>query len=654
MASEHPLAQQIEQAKTRFTSGSDEQDGFREKRQTWNELRKRQLKVVLPEEVVKGDDYFQYKTPELEKACFDWIDIGTTNPTMFDVVPIDQSSEAKEDARSVLMWSAHGWELENEARTWDAAVIEGQVKDGLKVMRLCCREQKVIKGDAKTKRKRQRHPFYWQDCDIFGVGWLGDETQEGGPSFAFYESEIPYLEAKSKYRKEGKQLAWKGGKCGWYGQDEAVDKSNFPHQTVKVTTVDCLDPNGEMCPLDGCEHVARKIYVFICGPDEDIDDGYLFEEYDSPFPGCSFFVIPGRRSSDRDMDARFRPMIAPMYVEGEATNYLSTLLYAQIREDYGPSGYYIDYSQADPRVLPEDGSMTFEFHGASEGEIQGFPGDVKRMPRTLSPHLPQEIAIHQQRMQEFMPNRFLTGSAYTEASNATGTAFLAQQQQASLPANGLLQKSDAAILKSRTYEYHAIQYWGLAGETEWYAVMSGNNRNVTIRGEQPKHAEVFTVTASMLENLDFDLRIFTNSETLAEQQTRYQLARQKYMDGTITPDQFLREAGVDDIEGQKQQLRAAETYGLMVPEVQAAKKAAITKIYKVLGGIDLMPAPAMGGMPGAPNPVNAAGGLGGTTHFQQPPGFMEGQQQNATQDLQQTLVGAGAGNVSGGASPMGV
>jgi len=645
---EYPLANQVEQARNRFNV-------FREKRKTWADLLKRDLDIVLPEEVVKGDDYYQYKTPELEKAAHDWIDIGRTNPTVFDVLTIDQSADAKEDGRNVLMWSAHGWEKENEARWWDAAVLEGQAKYGLAVMRQCYHPQKVLTGDAKEKRRRQKHPFYWQDCDIMGVGWLGDEAQEGGPSFAFYESEIPYVDSL-KYKKEGMKYGRASGKHGWYGQDQALDTGTDP-QTLKVTTIDAI--SDEPCPLDGCDHCLRKIHVYVCGMSEEISEDNKYETYDSPFPGCSFHVIPGRASRDRDMDARFRAMLVPMYVEAEATNYLSTLLYAQIREDYGPSGYYVDYSQADPRNLPEGETVDFDFHGASEGKIQGFPGEVRRMPRTLSPHLPTEIAQHNQRMQEFMPNRFLTGSAYSEASNATGTAFLAQQQQASLPANGLLSQSDAVILKSRKYEYHAIQFWGMAEtketQTEWYAVMSGNNRSVVVKGKQAKHSEVFKVTASMLAELDFDLAIVTKSETLAEADARYRLARQKYLDGVITPDQFLREAGADDVEGQKQMLRQAETYGLMQPLVQEAKKQAMTKMYKVIAGIDLAPAPAMAGqMPvGAPNPVNPSGGLGGLTHFQQPGGFQEQQQRNATSDMMQTLAGAGAGSVEGGASPTG-
>lgn len=643
---QYQLQTQIDQAKTRFLT-------FREKRKTWDEHLKREIDIELPDEVVKGDDYFQFHTPELEKAMFDWVDIGRTNPTTFDVITIDQSVEAKADGRSILMWSAHGWEQENKGRWWDAAVLEGQVRHGVKVIRLCYRDQKVLTGDAKSKRKLQRHPFYWQDCDIQGMCWLGDEAQEGGPNFAAYESEIPFTDAVAKYKREGHRFGVHQGKCGWYGQDVPLDEEHHM-QTVKVTTIDALDPNGEMCAIEGCDHTARKIYVHVCGMDEKISEDTLFEDYDSPFPGCSFFVIAGRSSRDRDMDARFRPMILPMYVEAEATNYLTTLLYAQIREDYGPAGYYIDYSQADPRIMPEDGGTSFDFHGASEGTIEGFPGEIKRMPRTLSPHLPTEIAAHNQRMQEFMPNRFLTGSAYSEASNATGTAFLAQQQQASLPANGLLSQSDEAIMTSRKFEYHAIQFWGMAdGEspTEWYAVMTGNNRNVQVKGKQAKHNEVFKVTAKMFEELDFDLQSLTKSETLAEATARYQLARQKYLDGVITPDQFLREAGADDIEGQKIQLRAAETYGLMVPEVMAAKKAAMTKIYKVRAGIDLMPAPATGALPDTENPVSASGGLGGTTHFQQPPGFQEGQQQNATRDIAAELVGVGG--VSGGSSPMG-
>ena len=643
----YDLQVQLKNAKRPFTV-------FRENRETWRDLRHRDLEIELPDEVVKGDDYFQFRTPELEKAMFDWIDIGRTNPTTFDVITIDQSADAKEAGRSILMWSAHGWELENEGRWWDAAVLEGQVADGVKVMRLCYRPQKVLMGDAKTKRKRQRHPFYWQDCDLQGMCWLGDESQEGGPSFAAYESKIPFLEAVGKYKKEDKKFGVSGGKCGWYGQDVALDSDHLM-QTVKVTTIDAIDHEGEMCGVEGCDHMQRKIYVHVSGKDDDIDEDSLFECYDSPFPGCSFFVIPGRSSRDRDMDARFRPMILPMYVEAEATNYLTTLLYAQIREDYGPSGYYVDYSRADPRLIPEDGGMSFEFHGAAEGEIQGFPGEIRRMPRTLSPHLPTEIAAHNARMQDFMPNRFLTGNAYSEASNATGTAFLAQQQQASLPANGLLSQSDAVILKSRMYEYHAIRVWGEADggyPTEWYAVMTGNNRNIMVKGKQAKHSEVFTVTAKMFEETDFDLRTVTKSETLAEQTARYQLARQKMIDGAITPDQFLRESGADDIEGQKHALRGAETYGLMVPEVQSWKKAAMTKMAEVL--MDLNSGALAGAPPvaGAESMDNTGGGLGGVKRGMLP-GEAAAAQSRSTQGLEQTLVGAGAGNITGGASSMG-
>lgn len=668
---ENPLAEekyyfqtQIEQAKSAFSGA------FRENRKFYDQLRQRKLAVVLPEEIVAGEDYYQYKTPDLEKAAGDWADIAATNPTIFDLIVLDQAQEAKEQGRDILMWLARGWELENEARWWDRSVVGGQVNHGVKVMRFCYHPQKEFApedGDAKAvlkardqKQRRRRYPFYWQECDVQGVAWLGDERTEEGPSFFVYEAEVPYLEAAGRYKKDGMKFGLHDGRLGWAGQDQALGGSTTL-ETIKVTTIDALDPGGDDCKVEGCEHTGRKIYVYCSGMGEELSADNLFDEYDSPFPGCSFFIIAGRHSDDHDMDTRFLPMLKPMYVEAEPVNYLSTLLYAMIRGDYGPEGYYINFANADPRNMPEGPDKIFDFSLPKEGKIQGFPGPVERMPRGLSPHLPTEITLHRERMINYMPNRHLTGTADSEASNATGTAFLVQTQQANLPVNGLLSQSDAAILKSRKYVVHAIKYWGLTdvpgAETKWYAVMTGNNRNIQVKGKQAKHGEVFWVDAKKID-LDFDLQTLTKSETLAEQQARWLLGYDQYSKGAISADQLFRMAGIDDIEGHKEQLRAAETYGLMLPTVDSLKRAAMMRIISVFMGIDpamiqSLPVNQEAGAEAEGPGGGAGGGLGGTNHYS-----MIGQQAAAqgrsSRDVSLAVNGAGGvAGPTGGASPMG-
>ncbi len=634
---------ELQQAKTRWLN-------FQETRRIYDGYHNRTIPTELQPELKTIQQGIDYRTPLIEKANGDWQDILTTNPTNFDLHPVSQTSEAKEQGRRILQVTTRGWEYENPQRRWDRARGEGQVRHGVSFARLCYEppvEPETDGDDAgeqlkdrKKKMRRRRWPFSWKDMDPYGCYYIGDETDEGGPPWFAYEYELPFIKAREEFVKEDNYLDLDStGSLGWYGQDQALRAntseraSMYGNKWVRVVMIDCEDPDGRECPLDGCDHKQRIIRIYVTNQEGDpqLDDATLFEEYDSPFPGCSFFAIGGRMSlQSRDPAFRFLAMLKTLYVEGQYENHLTTTLMVGMRRDMGNQGLYVDYSRADPRLLPENGELTFDFEALTESDkIGGFPGEIKRAPYALSPHMLPELNLHREAMAAGMPNAHLTGTANTEASNATGTAFLANEAQASLPASTLLAQTDAAILKSRRYEFHAIRFWGLSdpegAPTVYAAVMTGNNKNVTYMGEQAKAGDVIEITASDLEDFDFDLEITTENETLAQQQARWLMTWDQYSKGVATPEDVIRAAGKRDVVGQMEKLRAAGIRANFAPyQARLDNEYVLTAASRIVG-FDLTH--LLQTDPAQLDPAQDAGGGGnsmGTNNIVTPPNSQMG------------------------------
>src|SRR3990167_6505764 len=312
----------------------------------------------------------------------------------------------------------------------------------------------------------------------------------------------------------------KGGKLGWYGQDEAVDTATqTTSKNVRLIIKDARDILGRKCELPNCDHVKREISYYLCGENEDADaDLHEYETHDSPFPGCSFFIIPAEPSTQRTPHERFPSTMEPLYAETPWANLLTTWLAAMIRHDYSNDDLVINVGSSDPAVLAMEGNNEpfIDLQAAQEGKIAKVAGHPERLPKNISPHLMPMLSLHLERLGRFMPNRFVMGYNYGEVAQGTGTANALATQQSRLPYNTWLSESDKAILRSRKYAQHAIQYWGLGdpdeAATEYYAIMTGSNRNVTTSGPQAKRGEVISVTAKSFD-FDYDLLILTESMT---------------------------------------------------------------------------------------------------------------------------------------------
>ena len=594
------LQTQIRRAVDRFEGGL-----FRSARRGWDQLVNREMPVDKREDIKSVAEGVDYQTPDLKKMVRDWISVNKMNPAIFDVISTDNSVEAKKKLRQVLHWLGRGWEYENEGRVWDRNLAQGQVQHGLMIARYMYREayvptvEKSLEPDEYLKErnrqlKKQRYPFYWSYPSIFSSAWIGDADSEEGSPFFVYESIVPYIEARADYKKDGKVLSIdRLGKVAWLDRDD--DPENHPDankMSVKVTVVDKIDlDDPRMCPCAGCDHKMRKICVYVSDENETASEKDYTEEYESPFPGCSFFVVGGDIRDERDPHLQYPPAMYESFVEAEITNFLTVELIAQMLEDNGPNRYYLDYGRSDPAFFnTEKGvQLEYDFGRVTEGKIQAFPGTVQRMPSSISPHLIELLRVHRERLANYSINRFLLGNASTEASNATASAYTAAQQQAGLMPSMLLGEGDRAIMKSRRYALHAIRYWGMKEpeglKTPYTVPLSGNDSMVKYLRETPAPGEVATIDADLLEELDFDIIVRTKAETLAEEERNFYLAEKKYAAGVISFEQFLRASGTDDIEGQLELLDLEKIRKNFEPHQAMLDNAEIIRIFEAGTGI---------------------------------------------------------------------
>ena len=106
---------------------------FHSQRKVWDEAVRREIPAELPPEITNTEPV-DYQSAILEKWVYDHVEVLRMNPTRFDINCLDTSDAARKAERMVLLSMARNWVQMDEKRWWDAAVGEGQVRHGVKVM----------------------------------------------------------------------------------------------------------------------------------------------------------------------------------------------------------------------------------------------------------------------------------------------------------------------------------------------------------------------------------------------------------------------------------------------------------------------------------------------------------------------------------------
>ena len=598
----------------------------RQREDVWAPLVRRQLPAILPPELKSVQEGLDYEMPDLARAKADYTAILQINPTDFAIAVYDHRERQKKYGSDILLWSAAAWYVLNTGRWWDRKVGEGEVTEGLKIMALRWTPQDMPeKADEASREhfyRQRRLPFFWEDVRTTACYWL--ETR-GEPNVFYYEYERFVLEAaQSTYSREGKKLRPSvdtAGRLSWLGEAEIPEKS-ATQKRLQFLVRD--SPTEEDCPLEGCDHKMRSICYLIKGEGNKDEEWEEIEKFNSPFPGCSFFVISSGPNNESDPHEKHRPLMEDLYVEVQWVNFLITLLAVQAKGELTNADLYMPLDHASPealswwsaRVDEAGGSPTqVDLNKVTPGSIPVTPATFQRIPRPSSEHLMALIQIHLARVRSLMPNRLLTGAALEEATEATGTAFLQQAQTATVPLNPLLASSDAAISKAFEYMYHAIRYWQYESASDYqvpYYLPISDRVNVV--GVSPKMGDVVYITAEKLET-DFQLLIETKAETLAEQTARWLDAKDKARSGIYTVEQLIKAAGIRDVEGQKGKLALARLRRLAAPFVENLQLLELKRMFEAEMGISLGTETDVAARPPGPPgpPVGPPAGNGATT-----------------------------------------
>lgn len=213
-----------------------------------------------------------------------------------------------------------------------------------------------------------------------------------------------------------------------------------------------------------------------------------------------------------------------------------------------------------------------------------------------------------ERFNRELPNPFLLGSNFEEASQGTGSANLSATQQARFPLSRLLAEDDNAIQLIVEDILHSIRYWDYEAKPEeerrYYVTATGGEE--LMRGGA-KAGESLYMSASMIES-GFEITLKTSAETLQEQAERRRQAIEGLKMGAITSAQFIQDWGYADADHQMRELRKER----LKKRNEGLKAAAQDEIVKALflTLADIMVPPAAAGVPPSPPAAGAPPGEG--------------------------------------------
>lgn len=600
---------------------------FRAEREGYLEIIKRSRTYKMPVDIAGAEKAIDVQTPDLEDALFAIAAIISSNPTYLDVNALSTHEADKRKARNIALWSARTWLQVNNGRWWDRAVAIDQGRFGAAVMR------RMWRPAPKTDDVRswlRYEPFYIEQVNPLLSLWT---PLTNDPDRFFYNFEVPLWDAKARFRREDGTYPSldSAKKLTWVGEPHEQGTDTSPKTKLRILVIDQRVP-GKPCLIPGCLHDRREIIEVLCGPGD--TEGEVVNRWDSPFKRCSFSIIPGREIQDQDPHWRYRAMLFPAIAEADLLNFTESLIATRARVEMGDR-FYADFTKIPEHLqsmwneLSEGGrKSTLPMPSSTTREIPWYP-PLQAFPNNVSPHLVQMTDATRRRFMERLPNRFLLGEAFMETRHATGTAFLQSVQSARLPFNLLHANSDYGIWENFDEFFHAMRFWGMGTEKEklprYVVALTGREKLDKITASP---GEIISVDADMLDNLDFELAVSTDSETLAEQAQRWALAVSKWDRGVLTPEQFLREAGYRDAITQNKELRKADLRAELDPELKQLRLEYVRKFLEIETGLlvspmgsAVLPEGGGAGAQGQPNPEGAVTrGAVGNMPQQGPPG----------------------------------
>ncbi len=578
---------------------------FRDQDGPWNRIRRRDYPAPIQPELLPIAEGIDFQSPAIEKATSDWKAICKMEPTVIDARVSGLSQSARDTERDLALFFRRSWDLQNRRREVDDRLLEGVIIHGQKWERKMYRPFMPDEdGDALPP------PFSWENCLIDGFFWPGGVVDPEGP--VWYRYSVPAVD--SDITKNGRKLTLDPqNKVAWLGAHERYDYANSGERKIQVIVRDwpSLDPKDNCC-LDDCDHPQRYITTYVCPEGEKLDDAVEVETVASPFRTCSFYAMGGLlQQTERNPHQVYRPLLLPLYELTNQLNYLIKVLYVLARAE-SKDDSYINVGETNPQtlmaVLPENergNRQAADLPEAGANQIPLHPGPVERYPKVTSEHLVFLIKLVKEMIDSYLPNRYLTGNADIQASNATGTAFMAQSEAASVVPSVLLAELDGFIERSIRDELHAYRYWSFQvpddAQPRW--MVQVNEKEAMSRGRAKAGEQVYIDAKKC--SVDMDWVIITGNKTWAEKQAEWSLAKDQYMMGVLTVEDLIRKAGIYDVEMQQELLFAERIEQGLEPLEDRMAQLILTRRAAIKTGVDF--GQLMGGSPpGALPPPSAA------------------------------------------------
>ncbi len=571
---------------------------YRAEKGLWNLLVERELSEAIPVTLAMRQDGIDFQSPQPMRDIQDHVNILCRSPIEFEYRVPGQQKRSRDLERDHLLSKRAWWVRDiNPMERWRRRVSEGLTRHGVKVEQLCARKCPPLPGyddmedeDEGEEYRSDKSPNYFKNVLLDGCFWTNDNAEDPGSADCFYyKYSVPVYGSDLK-GKHGRLSLDRNDNLVHLGDDERHDKETTGKKFT-VIVKDARDFIG-ICPLKGCDHPMRKITCYVCPPDKGLDAGEQIASYQSPFEGNSFFVIGGlMNQTERDPDRVYRPLMEPVYVLQAWLNMLITWHTVLAFQEADDTGLYGNASQAKPEnvaatLTGEDGpktSIKLPEPGVDEIPVYGF--SIDRMPKKSSQEVMQLIVRCTEMMQEFRPNRALTGFNFTEQSNATVGMGIAAMQQAGAIYNPLLMEVAGAINRWDRETNHQIRWYAYMEPddttTKWYATPNVDD----IYSSKASKGEQVYLDAKKC-SVEPDLVVTIQNMTYAEQQADWYLALSKYQSGVMTVAQLIRKSGVFDVEGQQRMLRGDQIRQTLTPMLLRAQGLLMAKIASIETGYD--------------------------------------------------------------------
>lgn len=603
------LKAQLEASKSHFRN-------FVAAREIWEMILNRELPPNIMEELKKYGQT-DIETPDVKKAFIDHnaiLHLGTT--TVNAVLVGEGSQDAKEDVEAVADY-LRAWYYKLFGEYGGKQMMnEGQVGQGVAILRITWHAppefdwpkqgddenlpdwaSRSMKARDAGHRIRTHNEFALEACSWRNLSW-GPKRHD--PDAVFEDVEIPYWEAKQLKNDKGEYLSLDQlGKIAWLGTPEPVDQStNSEAKTVHVLYRAARAP--------GTNDWKLTTYVYTA---DVLEDGELLEEKDVPGKLCPYVIVPSGNEimSATDPHRRYEPgLMSSLYALASEFNQLMTALlglgYREATDEH-------IYASLD--LLMRDGGSLF--HQLEEmGYIDGA-GAQRRMAAQMPDTMAGEIALaprmfrkpesvkeafyyaldyYRQRISEAMASRFLTGSAFEETKEGTGTAVTNQAEAAQFVYQPYEDKQTTAVRHVLRFIANSLQTWGM-DEGKNANPYAAPTTQAYLSGSPGKGL----VTLDKLSH-PFEIVVITRNETQQERLNRWQLADHDLQIGLIGIDTWAERRDIMDRERWKREMNQQRLKVETAQQYRRVELQAHQVLLSAVAGINAMTMPIQPPMQG--------------------------------------------------------